>query len=139
MYRKLTIFGIAALSLAVVKSNAIAVTVEIAGSGSANATASPNHVEPPHTEGSSEQFVIDQAARPDVPSYRIASFDTDRAVDALMSLPVTAGMTMMPISGGGKEMKEVAPMPARGCDWFSHPSFYAEYGYVNSLDQRRDG
>jgi len=123
MYRKLTIIGIAALSLGVVKSTAIAVTVEIAGSGSGNVTATPNHVEPPHhMEGSAEEFVIDQAARPDAPSYRIANFDTDRAVDALMSLPVTAGMTM---ASSGKDMKEVAPVPARGCDWFSHPSFYA--------------
>jgi hypothetical protein len=135
MYRKLTILGIVALSLAVVKSSAIAVTVEVNGSGSSDATISPHHVEH-HTTGSSQEFVVDQAARPDVPSYRLASFDTDRAVDALMSLPVTAGMEMLP---SGKEMKEVAPVPARGCDWFSHPSFYAEYGYVNSLDQRRDG
>jgi len=116
MYRKLTFLGIGVLSLAVANSPAIA--------------SGDDH---DHHEGSVALFLADQVARPDAASYRINSFDTDRAVDALMGLPVTAGME------SSKEMKQVAPAPAPVCVWFCHPSFYAEYDYINSHDKRALG
>lgn len=117
MYRKLTILGIGLLSLAVANSPAIA---------------SGDH-DGDHHEGGVALFLADQVARPDAASYRINSFDTDRAVDALMSLPVTAGME------SSKEVKQVAPAAAPVCVWFCHPSFYAEYDYINSHDKRALG
>ncbi len=78
-------------------------------------------------------FLVDQAARPDAPGFRINGFDADRAVDALMGLPITAGLETLPVS------KEVAPAPATASVWFSHPTFYAEYDYINSGDKRENG
>jgi hypothetical protein len=133
MYRRLTVLGIGVLSLALATSPAIAVTVDV-GAG-VDTTATPTHVEHhPPSVGSAELFLADQAARPDAPSYRISSFDTDRAVDALMSLPVTAGVASLPVTG----KEQVAPAPAPNL-WFAHPSFYAEYDYINSKDQRTNG
>jgi hypothetical protein len=134
MCRKLTILGIGVLSLAVANSTTVAVTVDI-GAG-ADTAATPSHVEhhPPPEAGDVALFLADQAARPDAASYRISSFDTDRAVDVLMSLPVTAGVASLPVTG--KEQVATAPAPIL---WFNHPSFYAEYDYINSKDQRAAG
>jgi Autotransporter beta-domain len=121
MARKLTLVAIGVLSVGV--ANAQTVTIN---------QVSPHHVG--HHVSSVELFLADQAARPDAASYRISSFDTDRAVDALMSLPVTAGVESLPVTG--KEQVAAAPAPIL---WFTHPSFYAEYDYINSKDQRANG
>lgn len=120
MYRTLTVLGIGVLSVAVANSQTVSIN------------AHPDHVE--HHVSSVALFLADQAARPDAASYRISSFDTDRAVDALMSLPVTAGVESLPVTG--KEEVAAAPAPIL---WFTHPSFYAEYDYINSDDKRANG
>jgi hypothetical protein len=123
MCRKLTILGIGVLSLAIANSPTIA----------SSPSPSPS---PSHHGGGVALFLADQVARPDAASYRINSFDTDRAVDVLMGLPVTAGVESLPVSAG-KEMRPMAPAPVT--EWFSHPSFYAEYDYINSHDKRDAG
>lgn len=110
MYRKLIVLSIGVLSFAVASSPTLVFGDE-------------------DDEGGGNVFLVDQVSRPDVPSYRINSFDTDRALDALMGVPTTAGMEV------SKGVKQVAPTVAP-CVWFCNPSFYLEYDYINSQDQR---
>jgi hypothetical protein len=114
MFRNLIVFLIGALGLAMASSTAVA------------------HIEPHIEHISVDAFIADQGARPDGAPFRINSFDVDRAVDALLALPVTAGVESLPVS------KEVAPAATR-LQWFSYPTFYVEYDYIHSLDDRRDG
>ena len=114
MFRKLIVFLIGALGLAMASSTAVA------------------HIEPHMEHISVDAFIADQGARPDSAPFGINTFDVDRAVDALLSLPVTAGVESLPST------KEVAPTVTR-TEWFSHPTFYVEYDYIHSDDERRDG
>jgi len=117
MFRKLIALSTGVLGLALACSPGVA-----------------NPPPPPHHEGGVDEFLADQAQRPDAPSYRINIFDSERAVDALMSLPVTAGVEALPVS------KEVAPAPAPAhCVWFCHPTVYAEYDFISSEDKRENG
>jgi hypothetical protein len=74
------------------------------------------------------------AARPDNPADRINGRAIERAVDRLMEIPVTAGVST---GANYKDYKE-SPAPAH-CVGFCYPSFYTEYDYIRTNDDRPTG
>jgi hypothetical protein len=82
-----------------------------------------------------QNFLTDQAARPDNPalciSRSVANYVDDQLRDH--NKAVTAGMPP------SKEMEQVGPVPPTVNEWFSSPTLRAEYDYISSDDQRTNG
>lgn len=70
-------------------------------------------------------------ARPDNPSDRTNLRAVERSVERLMELPTTAGASI------SRDNKEVAK--PRESEWFRNPSFFLEYDYIRTNDERPVG
>jgi hypothetical protein len=82
------------------------------------------------------------AARPDNPSDRINLRAIERSVERLMSIPTTAGAkVVVPTTTAGADVsKQVQEVETRReSEWFRYPSFFVEYNFIHSNDEREFG